>query len=95
VNTSPINCGVPQGSPCSPVLSLSHWQGPLEDLPEGVSYVIDFVKAAEFQEKASGLLTKVKNKLAEFGFKMDETKTEVAWIYASSTPRAPSKTMAA
>ena len=36
-----------------------------------------------FTERASDLLDKVHRKLREYGFGVDESKTEVQWIFAS------------
>jgi hypothetical protein len=36
-----IQCGVPQGSPCSPVLFALTPAGALQALPDGISYVDD------------------------------------------------------
>ena len=76
-----VNCGVPQGSPWSPVLLA------LRELPAGVSYVDDYSWAIidpsttqEFQERASEHLDEVYVILTHFGF---QAKTEVAWIFAS------------
>jgi hypothetical protein len=90
-------CGVPQGSPCSPVLFALTLAGALTQLPDGVSYVddctwiINFTPQREFKEKTRTLLDQVHTKLAEFGFAMDEGKTEVAWIFAGPKPSAATR----
>jgi sporulation-control protein spo0M len=53
--------------------------------------VICFTKQKDFQERATALLDQVNTTLEEHGFKMDETETEVAWIFAGERPRAASK----
>jgi hypothetical protein len=55
------------------------------------SWIISFTKQRDFQEQATTLLDQVNSTLAEHGFKMDEAKTEVAWIFAGERPRAASK----
>jgi ribonuclease HI len=90
-------CGVPQGSPCSPVLFALTLAGALSKLPDGVSYVDDcswvvsFTSQREFREKSRELLDQVHDRLREFGFSMDENKTEVAWIFAGPRPSAATK----
>jgi hypothetical protein len=88
---------VPQGSPCSPVLFALTLAGALAQLPDGVSYVddctwvISFTSQREFKEKARALLDQVHARLSEFGFSMDEGKTEVAWIFAGPKPSAATR----
>jgi hypothetical protein len=90
-------CGVPQGSPCSPVLFNLTLAGALSKLPDGVSYVDDctwvvsFTSRREFKVKARTLLDQVHARLGEFGFSMDEGKPEVAWIFAGPKPSAATK----
>jgi hypothetical protein len=85
-------CGVPQGSPCSPVLFALMLAKALAKLPDGVSYVDDctwcvsFTSQREFKETARTLLDQVHDRLSEAGFAMDEGKTEVAWIFAGPKP---------
>ena len=60
-----VNCGVPQGSLCSPVLFALTLAEALRKLPDGISYVddcswvISFEDKREFQREASRLLDKV------------------------------------
>jgi hypothetical protein len=49
------------------------------------------LSSVDTQERASGLLTKFRSKLAKFGFSMDEATTEVALIFTSSSIRDPPK----
>jgi len=90
--TMPVTCGVPQGSPCSPVLFTLTLAGALAHLPEGVSYVDDcswvfsFNAQRDFQSQAIALLDKVKTTLSDHGFQIDQNKTEVEWIFASEKP---------
>jgi len=99
VSSQPVDCGVPQGSPCSPVLFAPSLAVALKELPPGVSYVddcswvIDFSTQVEFEREARSLLDSVHFKLQEHGFAMDEAKTEVAWVFAGERPRAASKDM--
>jgi hypothetical protein len=90
-------CGVPPGSPCSPVLFALTLAGALTQLPDGVLYVddctwiINFTAQSEFKDKARTLLDQVHAKLADFGFSMDEGKSEVAWIFAGPKPGAATR----
>jgi ribonuclease HI len=92
-----VNCGVPQGSPCSPVLFALTLASALEELPDGISYVddcswiINFSGQRDFHTKATELLDQVHRVLSKHGFQMDEDKTEVAWIFAGERPGAASK----
>ena len=64
----------------------------LKDIQPGISYVddcswvISFNNQAEFRRGATTLLDEVDRNLTAHGFKMDEAKTEVAWIFASERP---------
>jgi hypothetical protein len=61
VGRSAVNCGAPQGSPCSPVLFALTLANALRDLPNGISYVddcswaISFTKQKDFQEQSTAL----------------------------------------
>jgi hypothetical protein len=91
-----VNCGVPQGSPCSPVLFALTLAEALRKLPEGVSYVDDcswafsFAGQTDFQKEAGSRLDKIRDILLEAGFRMDKDKTEV-WFFANER-RGPSIT---
>jgi hypothetical protein len=95
-----VNCGVPQGSPCSPVLFALTLAETLDKLPDGISYVDDcswtfnFGGQTDFQREASARLDNIRDTLQEAGFRMDKDKTEVAWFFASERPRGPSMTKA-
>jgi hypothetical protein len=52
------------------------------------------LSSVDTQERASGLLTGVRSKLAEFGFSMDEVTTEVALIFILQLPQGPAKAAA-
>jgi hypothetical protein len=91
-----VNCGVPQGSPCSPVLFALTLAEALDKLPDGVSYVDDyswtfsFAGQADFQREADSRLDNIEATLQEAGLQMDKDNTEVAWFVASERPRRPS-----
>jgi hypothetical protein len=91
------DCGVPQGSPCSPVLFALILAGALKKLPDGVSYVddcswvINFASQREFKQRARVLLDLVHATVREPGFTVDGAKTRVAWIFAGSKPSAASR----
>jgi ribonuclease HI len=53
--------------------------------------VISFTKQKDFQEQATALLNQVDTTLGKHGFKMNEDKTEVAWIFAGERPRTTSR----
>jgi hypothetical protein len=46
------------------------------------SRVISYTKQRDFHEQATALLDQVNATLEEHGSKMDEAKTEVAWVFA-------------
>jgi hypothetical protein len=46
------------------------------------SWVISFTKENDFQERATALLDQVNTMLGDHGYKMDQAKTKVAWIFA-------------
>jgi hypothetical protein len=62
VGRSAVNCGVPQGSPCPPVLVALTLANTLRDLPDAISNVddcswaISCTKQNDFQEPATALL---------------------------------------
>jgi hypothetical protein len=91
-----VNCGVPQGSPCSPVLFALTLAEALCKLLEGVSYVDDcsrtfsFAGQSDFQREAKARLDKIRDTLLEAGFRIDKEKTEIAWFFANERPRGPS-----
>jgi hypothetical protein len=84
-------------SPCSPVLFALTLANALRELPDGISFVddcswvISFTKQKDFQEQATALLNEVDTTLGEHGFKMDEDKTEAAWIFAGERPHTTSR----
>jgi hypothetical protein len=84
-----VNCGVPQGSPCSPVLFALTLAEALDKLPDGVSYVDDcswtfsFTGQADFQQEANSRLDNIRDTLLEAGFWFDKEKMEAAWFFAS------------
>jgi len=94
IKVAPINCGVPQGSPCSPVLFAPTLAEALEQTREGVSYVddcswvISFNAQRDFKREAVKLLDEVHKAFTDHGFTLDKDKTEVAWIPASERPGA-------
>ena len=97
MSTTPANYGVPQGSPCSPVLfALTLAEAP-RDIRPGISYVddcswiISLNSQREFKQRATELLDEADEALTAHGFQMDEAKTEVAWIFASGKPGAKIK----
>ena len=97
MSTTPINCGVPQGSPCSPALFILTLAETLHETRPGVSYVDDCSWVnfqAQFQAKATQLLNEVNEALTSHGFQVDEAKTKVTWIFASERPRAKIKEQA-
>jgi hypothetical protein len=81
VGKGAVNCGVPQGSPCSPVLFALTLAEALDKLPDGISYVDDcswtfnFGGQTDFQREASACLDNIRDTLLEAGFRMDKDKT--------------------
>jgi hypothetical protein len=96
VSKREVKCGVPQGSPFSPVLFALTLAETLDKLPDGISYVDDcswtfsFAGQADFQQEATPRLDNIRDTLLRAGFQMDKDKTEVAWFFASERPRGPS-----
>jgi ribonuclease HI len=79
-------CGIPQGSPLSPVLFGLVCASTLQALPEGASYVDDcswaipFSSPRQLQRDSSRLLDAVKEQFEGHGLLLDTGKLEVAFI---------------
>jgi hypothetical protein len=79
-------CGIPQGSPLSPVLFGLVCASTLQPLPEGASYVDDcswaipFNSPRQLQRDSSRLLDAVKEQFEGHGLLLDTGKLEVAFI---------------
>jgi hypothetical protein len=79
-------CGIPQGSPLSPVLFGLVCAATLKGLPSGASYVDDcswaipFSSPQQLQRDSHRLLDAVKDRFEMHGLSLDIGKLEVAFI---------------
>jgi hypothetical protein len=79
-------CGIPQGSPLSPVLFSLVCATALKRLPPGASYVDDcswaipFSSPRQLPPEAGQLLDTVNDRLKQYGLSLDTGKLEIAFI---------------
>jgi hypothetical protein len=79
-------CGIPQGSPLSPVLFGLVCATALKGLPPGASYVDDcswaipFISPRQLQREAGQLLGTVNDRFKQHGLSLDIGKLEIAFI---------------
>jgi hypothetical protein len=84
VSTTPVNCGVPQGSPCSPVLFALTLAEAVQGIRPGISsvndcsWIIFFNSERELKHQAIELLDEIDEALTAHGFRC--TKPRRKWL---------------